>query len=218
MNQSYLLVPVAGLSAMLAILVYAARRRARAVQEVRDPLTGLLAADAFRMQFDRALERSRRKATPLAVLFADIDRLAAINGFYGNESGDSVLRHFGGQLRKLSGDGTAAARLGDDQFALLLPGIDHAAARGIAQRLAASVRGAPCPLQPDPIAYTVSVGAIAVQPGDDAEALMRRADAALKTAKLAGRDTVGASSPREGAPAWATLRRRPHAISATVSH
>jgi len=218
MNQSYLLVPVAGLSAMLVILVYAARRRARAAREVRDPLTGLLAGDAFRTQLGHALDRSRRKATPLAVLFADIDRLAAINGFYGNESGDSVLRHFGGQLRKLSGDGTMAARLGEDQFALLLPGTDHAAARGIAQRLAASVRGAPCPLQPDAISYTVSVGAAVVQPGDDAEALLRRADVALKTAKLAGRDSVAASKSIEGAPAWVTLRRRPHVISATVSH
>lgn len=199
---------LAGLCLVLVLVAYAWRRRTLARRKAMDPLTGLMARGAFWAGLESACARARRRDVPLSVLFADIDHLEAINGFYGTEAGDSVLRHFAGALRKLAGEGAMASRVAADEFALLMPGASQAAARNLAQRLAATVRATPCPLQPDPVAYTVSVGAVAFEPGDTADELMRRADRALNAAKLAGRDTVVSRVMAEAVDGPARVRRQ----------
>ncbi|MNY25414.1 putative diguanylate cyclase YcdT [compost metagenome] len=137
--------------------------------------------------------------------FIDLDHFKAINDLYGHLAGDSVLRHFAGLLRKAAPPGAVLGRLGGEEFAIVLPDTGMEAGRAVSLRLNAIVRGAPCPSEPDPIAYTVSIGMAERQAGENADAVMRRADRALYDAKQMGRNCV--SSHDSGEPVG--MPRRP---------
>jgi diguanylate cyclase (GGDEF)-like protein len=160
-------------------------RRAR-----HDDLTDVLLRGAFWEELEAACLRAERQRKPMTVAFVDLDHFKAINDVYGHLAGDSVLRHFAGLLRKAVRHGDVAGRLGGEEFAIVMPDTALEPGRLACLRLATAVRATPCPSEPDPIAYTVSIGVAARQPGEGADALMRRADRALYDAKLKGRNCV----------------------------
>jgi diguanylate cyclase (GGDEF)-like protein len=152
----------------------------------RDYLTGLANRRRFRAALGRELERWRRYRVPCALLLADIDLLKRINDAHGHSAGDTAIRHVAGVLREHSRDNDTAARLGGEEFALLLAGATEASAVAAAERLRLSVSAASL----DGIGtVTISVGVAACPVQADAErAIYAAADAALYRAKSQGRD------------------------------
>ncbi len=162
-----------------------------------DPLTGI----ANRRQFDRVIaaewQRALRDGSPLALLVLDVDLFKAFNDLYGHLVGDECLR----SIARIAADTSrrpadAVARLGGEEFAVILPGTPVAGARETAERLRSAVME--LALAHEGSAHrvvTVSVGCAAMIPEDgiDATAIFAAADAALYAAKKAGRNRVEAA-------------------------
>jgi diguanylate cyclase (GGDEF)-like protein len=100
-----------------------------------DHLTGLANRRRFRIALAREVERWRRYSVPCALLLLDIDHMKAINDKFGHPAGDIVIRQVATTLAQVSRDNDTAARLGGEEFALLLAGIDNAKAELAARRL-----------------------------------------------------------------------------------
>ena len=100
-----------------------------------DHLTGLANRRRFRVALNGEVERWRRYSTPCALLMLDIDHMKAINDKYGHPVGDLVIREIANTLTRVSRDNDTAARLGGEEFALLLAGIDGKKAESAAKRL-----------------------------------------------------------------------------------
>ncbi len=162
-----------------------------------DPLTGLYNRRHFLELLDRELARSARHARPLALLIIDLDHFKQINDRHGHPAGDVVLRQVAAALRACMRSDFLFARIGGEEFAVLLPEHETDAATVFAQRLCDTVAA----LELDPLAgadcVTISIGAAnwrswMMLVGD----LLRTADTQLYRAKQSGRNRVCA----EGAP------------------
>lgn len=179
-----------GASVSFALMAHDRLRRMLERRARHDDLTDVLLRGAFWEELEAACLQAERQRQPLTLAFVDLDHFKAINDVYGHLAGDSVLRHFAGLLRKACGARDVAGRLGGEEFAIVMPDTALENGRLTCMRLATSVRATPCPSEPDPIAYTVSIGLAARHAGEGADALMRRADRALYDAKLKGRNCV----------------------------
>lgn len=115
----------------------------------------------------------------------DIDHFKLINDTHGHPAGDRVLAEVGQLLRQLTAPPVLPARQGGEEFVLLMPGTDLAAARELAERLCRGLREAPLS-----VPIRVSIGVAAWRLGESAHELYARADVALYTAKRGGRDRV----------------------------
>ena len=102
-----------------------------------DSLTGLANRRRFRVALAREVERWRRYRSPCALLMLDIDHLKAVNDKFGHPVGDMVIRQIAQTLKEVSRDNDTAARLGGEEFALLLAGVDLPRAIAAAERLRA---------------------------------------------------------------------------------
>ena len=152
----------------------------------RDYLTGLANRRRFRAALGQEVERWRRYNQPCALVLADVDHLKQINDHYGHSAGDRVIRHVAEALLELSRDNDTAARLGGEEFALLLAGTDGERGLAAAERLrhavyATKVEGVGT--------VTISLG-LAACPAHAAteRTLYAAADASLYAAKRAGRN------------------------------
>ncbi|MBM7808578.1 diguanylate cyclase (GGDEF)-like protein/PAS domain S-box-containing protein [Geodermatophilus bullaregiensis] len=175
------------------------RLRAELAEEaVRDPLTGL----HNRRHLDRALAADlarRPRSGELSVLVVDVDHFKRVNDRFGHAAGDRVLTAVAAVLDGAVREGDTAARLGGEEFVLVLPGAGRAQALERAERVRSEIAAARHLLGGEALAVTASVG-VAVCPSDgaDAAALLEAADRALYTAKATGRDRVVAAAA--GAP------------------
>ena len=159
----------------------------------RDYLTGLANRRHFRLALTREVERWRRYGVPCALLLLDIDYLKAINDRFGHPAGDLVIRQVANTLSEVSRDNDTAARLGGEEFALLLAGTNINRAAVAAERLRsilASLR------VPDVGHFSVSIG-VAACPGqaDSERTLYTASDTALYVAKNGGRNRVAVAPP-----------------------
>ena len=160
-----------------------------------DYLTGLANRRRFRVALKRELERWRRYRAPCALLMLDIDHMKAINDEHGHPFGDVVIRHIANKLSHVSRDTDTAARLGGEEFALLLAGIDDAKAELAARRLLGilseqSIEGV--------LNVTVSIGLAACPAHADSErTLYAASDAALYVSKNEGRNQVSVAPLRQ---------------------
>jgi diguanylate cyclase (GGDEF)-like protein/PAS domain S-box-containing protein len=126
-------------------------------------------------------------ASSMAVMFIDLDGLKVINDTHGHAGGDAVIAAVAERLRDVLGEGVALARLGGDEFVAALPRVvgrlgAEAAADSIQRRVARPVHFASTPID-----VALSIGLTFAEPGEDVDAVLRRADAALYRAKQAGR-------------------------------
>lgn len=154
-----------------------------------DPKTGLLNAASWQVEAERALTRTVRQGGALSTLMIDLDRFKAINDTYGHLVGDQVLIAVAGTLGTELRDIDLIGRFGGDEFVVALAADEHQA-HTTAERLRRRI--AECPHDADGLAVgvTVSIGTATIHPrrGDDLTELLAAADAALYTAKMAGRD------------------------------
>jgi diguanylate cyclase (GGDEF)-like protein len=153
-----------------------------------DPLTEL----PNRRAFDRALARASRG--PLALVALDIDHFKRVNDTLGHAAGDAALRHLARVLREGLRDGDVAARIGGEEFEVLLPGGDLRLGLEVAERLRAQVESRPFLAQGGERRLTLSCGvAASPDPILSADNLVAAADAALYQAKREGRNRVVAA-------------------------
>ena len=149
-----------------------------------DTLTGLANRRAFDAALDHLLQGHREHDSGFSLLMLDLDRFKSYNDDFGHLAGDEVLRITGGLLRAAVRPSDLAVRYGGEEFSLLLPATDVARAREVAQRVLEAFRTQAWPHR----VVSVSIGVAQSTTGDDAAALIRRADAALYEAKDSGRD------------------------------
>jgi diguanylate cyclase (GGDEF)-like protein len=168
-------------------------------QALRDPLTGLFNRRHVESVLPAELKRAERREAPLSLLVMDLDRFKAINDRFGHPTGDRVLEELARLLSRIVRVGDTLARIGGEEFCVILPHSDSAAAVKAADRFHRVIRALRLEEEPD-LRLTVSIGAatvLAVPRGDVTEAmreLMARADAALYRAKETGRDRTVADA------------------------
>ncbi len=153
-----------------------------------DSLTGLANRRRFRVALDREVERFRRYSVPCALLQLDIDHMKEVNDHYGHPAGDLVIRHVANTLNAVSRDNDTAARLGGEEFALLLANIGEDKATAAAERLRALLDEQSIPGVGN---ISVSIGVAACPAHATSErALYAASDGALYVAKNEGRNRV----------------------------
>ena len=156
-----------------------------------DHLTGVGNRRAFFEAAETEMRRWRQRRRPLSVVLFDADHFKAINDTYGHPAGDAVLRHIARTLTATFRQVDVVARVGGEEFAVLLPSADLASARAVAERLRAALEAQPALTDAGPVFCTVSAGvAVMNEQTQSVEALLKRADQALYAAKDGGRNTV----------------------------
>jgi diguanylate cyclase (GGDEF)-like protein len=164
------------------------RSRAAALDDIAhtDALTGI----ANRRAFDKALQAKlrglRRHGQGFFLLMLDADRFKAYNDDFGHAAGDEALKAFGQVLGRSLRPTDLAARIGGEEFAVLLDGNDREAAQHAGERIRAALAGHPWPRR----GLTASIGVAQARATDNTASLLARADKALYAAKQAGRDRV----------------------------
>ncbi len=158
-------------------------------QAFHDNLTGLANRMLFKDRLALAMAHAKRNNNGLAVLFLDLDRFKLINDTLGHDIGDQLLNQVGIRLRNCVREDDTVARMGGDEFTLLLPEImkaEHAAR--IAQKVVEAVRQ-PLKIGEHELYISTSIGIVLFpDDGQDAETLLKNADTAMYRAKENGRN------------------------------
>lgn len=183
-------------TSMLIILMMAsdisAKLRKMAVQ---DQLTGLLNRRGFEEYGHRAFSAARRNGISMSVVMTDIDRFKHINDRYGHAAGDLALAHFARLVSESRRQEDIVARVGGEEFALLLPGTDLRDAMAIADQLCRKVGSTPLEMTAIGLPMTSSFGVAAISEKDTSlHDIVQRADRALYRSKRAGRNQVDLES------------------------
>ncbi len=156
-----------------------------------DGLTELLVRRRWMELATTEFGRFRRYRRPSSVLLADLDFFKRVNDTFGHVAGDHVLKRFAEVLRSACRGLDAIGRVGGEEFAVLLPETTLADAAIVGQRVVDGCRSMRVAVPHGKIHVTCSVGLAEITAGDrEIEAVMRRADAALYTAKRSGRDRI----------------------------
>jgi diguanylate cyclase (GGDEF)-like protein len=162
-----------------------AQRVARQVS--RDPLTGVLNRSAFESAAERA---SGGPSQPVALIMLDIDSFRVVNTEYGHQAGDKVLEAVVERIRQALRTNDLMGRYGGDEFLLLCPGVGPRMGATIAGRVLQRISATPVLHEGNSIPITVSIGVACTQTKalSTLPYLIKRADAALRRAKLAGKN------------------------------
>ena len=171
------------------------RRKSLAAAEERaavDPLTGLANHRTFHERLRTEVEGARRRRRGLALVLMDLDHFKRVNDVHGHQVGDRVLQHAARVLAAETRAGELVARVGGEEFAMILPEADADEALQAAERVRRGVSAADFPTVGR---MTMSAGVCDISQATDADALYRLADGALYWAKHHGRDVVMRYSP-----------------------
>ena len=153
-----------------------------------DHLTGLANRRRFERQLEREVARTRRYGRPFCLLLLDIDHFKLVNDNHGHDAGDEALRQLANALQAGTRGIDTAARIGGEEFAIILPETDCARGLEVADRLREEIKATEIPAAGH---ITVSIGLAECTPASgDGRELFIAADAALYEAKHIGRDRV----------------------------
>ena len=193
------IVPPEGGAPLLEGILLDISDRKRAEEDIafkayHDALTQLPNRALFLDRVEIALAHARRNDNCLAVLFLDLDGMKSINDTFGHLTGDVVLSQMASRLSETLRAGDTIARVGGDEFLILLSVIESSEAERVARKILSRV-SEPLLIDRDEIYLTTSIG-VALFPGDgdDAESLIRSADGAMYRAKEAGGNGVQVST------------------------
>ena len=157
-----------------------------------DGLTGCLTQTAFLQEARREVARCERHARPLSCSFIDLDNFKRVNDRYGHLHGSRVLANIATVVRAAIRREDTLGRYGGDEFVVLLPDTDEAAALELSERLRSTIARTMINLPHDPI--DASIGVAQWRPGSPVNALLSAADEALLAAKATGGCTTIAAS------------------------
>lgn len=188
------------LASITAVCIENALNRERLRRlSLTDALTGLANRREFDKRIIEEISRSRREQLPLSCLYLDVDFFKKVNDNYGHDVGDIVLQKVSACMLEAVRKGDIVARLGGEEFVVLLPGINEALAMETAERIRVSVGESRLEVNPNEfLAVTISIGLTSFKPieykhkADDAIAadLLKLSDHALLEAKETGRNKV----------------------------
>ncbi|PZV34254.1 GGDEF domain-containing protein [Mesorhizobium kowhaii] len=182
---------------MLAILVRDLLAEVTSKSET-DTLSRLLNRGGFTRRAELAVLGAVRQGVPVALVIADLDHFKSVNDSFGHASGDRVIETFAGFLREAAAGHHVSGRIGGEEFAIILPGTNLAAARLFAEGTRSAFSALPIDGLPADNRCTASFGVAELHPSEAFADLMRRADQALYQAKNAGRDCVRVSAGPDG--------------------
>lgn len=160
-------------------------------ESLTDALTGLANRKHFEDMLDRHVDTKRAEDRPASLIVIDIDKFKRFNDLYGHLTGDQVLRLVAIVMRESVSSPATLARFGGEEFGVLLPQTDRAAAVVIAERIRTSVLGRELIKRSTGESLgkvTISLGIAEQRAGDSAVSLLERADNCLFAAKRAGRN------------------------------
>ena len=177
-------------------------------ESLTDPLSGLLNRRGFEAKATALLDMCTLAKLPAALVVADLDRFKALNDRHGHAAGDRVIAEFAARLRTAAGTRAVAGRLGGEEFAVLLPMADPAAARLLAEAVRTVFSAAAIDGLPREVRATASFGIASRSGAEGLAELMCRADEALYHAKRAGRDGVRVSYQHTPEPPASDALRR----------
>jgi len=162
---------------------------------ILDTLTPLFNRRHFLSALNKQLIRAERYNTKSAVLFIDVNRMKHINDEYGHSAGDFALVHASqiilAHIRKTD----VAARIGGDEFAIMLEEVDQKQAAAKAEQLDEMLRSTPCHLGDDILPLSASIGYTMLMPNDSEDSLIERADASMYARKRAFHSQFDAAAP-----------------------
>lgn len=162
-----------------------------------DPLSALLNRRGFEERAVAALASAVHGGTPVSLVVSDLDSFKAINDGFGHHTGDEVIIAFARLLATDPPDRAVISRMGGEEFAVLLPGTNQAAARLYAEGLRAALASLPIGALPAHMRVSASFGVAEFDGRESLSDLRRRADAALYVSKRGGRDRVSVAADPE---------------------
>lgn len=165
--------------------------RVMAEQEARrlayhDPLTGLANRSKLMLDLGRAIADARRHDDMLAVAFLDLDDFKPVNDRLGHAAGDRLLIELAGRLIVGLRATDTVARMGGDEFAIVLPRLAEGSDLEATAKKLATLVAEPTEIAGSLVSVTSSIGVAAFEHGDDADLLLAKADGAMYEAKRAG--------------------------------
>jgi diguanylate cyclase (GGDEF)-like protein/PAS domain S-box-containing protein len=175
-------------------------------QALHDPLTGLPNRKLFHDRVAQALDG--RRSGQIAVLFIDLDNFKAVNDSFGHACGDAVIASAARRLKSCARKADTAARVGGDEFALLIEGMSAQQVTAMADRVISALTKMPVEFSRRALTIGASVGIAVAGPHETTETLLRDADIAMYEAKLRGRSRHVLYEPAMHATAMNRFRLR----------
>jgi two-component system, cell cycle response regulator len=170
-------------------------QRIVADQARTDALTGILNRGALYKTLDEEIARAEREGSSLGLGMLDVDHFKRVNDSCGHAAGDAVLCAIVERAREVMRPYDTLGRVGGEEFVLIAPGVDREGLREVLERVRRAVGARPMTFGGSTFAMTVSIGGV-LWSGEDGDALLLQADAALYRAKEGGRDLVVLAEPR----------------------
>ena len=172
-------------NALLRASLADARERLSELERIADSdtLTPLANRRRFIRELERVTAQASRHGTPAAVLYIDLECLKGVNERHGHVAGDAALIHVARLLGGLIRTNDFAARIGGDEFALILDHLDHNSAIDTADRISRYIAARPLDLGGTELTLTASIGIASVLAGDSVDDVLRRADRNIGRAK-----------------------------------
>lgn len=164
---------------------------------LRDDLTGLRNGSSYYDNISLEIERAHRYKVPFSLLLINLDNFRQINQQFGHAAGNTLLVEVARRLEHEARSSDIVFRKGGDEFLVFLPNTSNRSAIRVAERIKKSVLSGSCIVDDKDVCFTMSIGVVTVLADDSAFKLIGRADKALFTAKILGKDRIQAETEPE---------------------